>query len=83
MLVFFTYVYHDARFGECKVCFSLKLSLNITFSRMNVSTITPHIIPIHIEIRDAYVVFVLQAYSLRFFRFSYRRSRLLFLVGLP
>ena len=83
LLFFVTCVYRDARFRECKVCFSLILRLNITFSSMNVSTIIPHILPLLMQVRDAYAVFVLQAYSLRFFRFSYRRIRLLFLLDLP
>jgi hypothetical protein len=63
-------------------CFRLIMRLNVISSR-NVSTITPHVFPIHIQVREACVVFVLQVYSLLLFKFSYWCSRLLFLVGLP
>jgi hypothetical protein len=63
-------------------CFSLIMCLNV-ISRMNVSTITPHVFPIHIQVRDACVVPVLQVYSLLLCRFSYWCSRLMFLVSLP
>jgi len=76
LLVFVTYVYHDARLKECKVCFSLILRLKITFSCMNVSTITTYILPIHIQVRT-YVTRVHFSFHKFIVLVSYRRSRVL------